>query len=665
MEPAAALLQTLSVLFDENELRTLFSTDLYLGDLSHRMPPRGAAGLVPELVAGLLEEKRASRAFFRTLAQLRPDDNAAIHRLHAAWFGRRVLVLHGGATEPGREAQARHDARQAEALAEALANAGHRPLICSPTAPDLPPSVTLQTALTDCDALCLVLSAASSPRMLWALGTLSPRRGEGAWPLALAIATDATELSEAMRVALVEAPLPCRDPGALQETARAVLARLDALTPEAVVRGARQGGADPWPPPRAARAAPPARPGPTPVADAPRKVLAGEGLEIHQELLARPLQVTRNDGRLEVLLDREGVQSLVLGAEARKAVWLSELGSRRRLARAQAWDAWYREALTGRTGGPPPTDPCPPLRWGSSGAVVEVAWRGELWIPLFFRDIPPFGWNLPLGASGPQDRPDDPLAWGTRELLEELLVLNGDPAWGQARAFQPLLVDDDRDGQATARARAVAHARLPLALRERADHLATWAGEDLPCTARSTGTDLHIRDASGVSVQRDLLVAATPQELGLDVARVLRVCLPDDASLLDGEVLERADGRQELVRMPVALIRAARLRQLFGPGASPVAEEGTPPSTVVDGLEPADLHIFPWDVRRRRELALGTRMAEGPADPLEQARHRAWLDRFGEHFLDSRGEPSCASPSPLFVGSTARLLAAWAHLAEA
>jgi hypothetical protein len=90
-----------------------------------------------------------------------------------------------------------------------------------------------------------------------------------------------------------------------------------------------------------------------------------------------------------------------------------------------------------------------------------------------------------------------------------------------------------------------------------------------------------------------------------------------------------------------------------------------PPSTVVEGLDAADVHIFPWDVRRRRELALGTRMAEGPADPREQARHRAWLDRFGEHFLDSRGEPSGANPSRLFVGSSARLLAAWAHLTEA
>ena len=664
MEPAAALLQTLSVLFSENELRTLFSTDLYLGDLSHRMPPRGAAGLAAELVAGLLEEKRATKSFFRTLARLRPDDHAALERLWATWFGRRVLVLFGGAPAPGGEELARHDARQAEALANSLLAAGHRPLVCSPTAPGQPTSLTLQTALRDCDALCLILSTslAGSPAVEQALATLAARRGAGAWPAALALATDASEPPSAVIAGLARAPLPCRDPTAAEAATRTVLEHLEALCAEAVARGALRGGLDPWPPPRTARPAPATRPGATPLADAPRRVLAGDGLEIHQELLAHPVRVTRNGGRLEAVLDRGGVEAMVLGAEARQAVWLQELGSRRRLARAQAWDAWYRAALSGRDAGPAPADPCPPLRWGGAGALVEAEWRGDLWIPLFFRDIPPYGWNLSLGASGPADRLDDPLAWGTRELLEELLVVRGEPAWGQALAFQPLLAEADAP---TARGRSIGHARLPLALRERADRLATWAGEGLPCAPRPTGADLRIIAASGETVHHDLLVAASPMELGLDVVRVLRMHLDGADTLLDGEVLERADGRLELVRMPVALVRAARLRQLFGPGAPPAGEEGSPPSTVVEALDAADVHIFSWDVRRRRELALGTRMAEGPAEAREQARHRAWLDRFGEHFLDARGEPSGANPSRLFVGSTARLLAAWAHLTEA
>ena len=90
-----ALAGLLLSLFDQNELRTLTSTDLYLGDLSADLPdpttsPEETAATV---VASLVRRNLAGHSFFRTLAALRPSHGRAIRTFEALWASRRVAVL--------------------------------------------------------------------------------------------------------------------------------------------------------------------------------------------------------------------------------------------------------------------------------------------------------------------------------------------------------------------------------------------------------------------------------------------------------------------------------------------------------------------------------------------------------------------------------------------
>ena len=161
-----ALLDLLSELFDPNELRTLFSTDLYLGDLSSRLPPPGSAEpLVPAILEVLVQEGRIESSFFQTLRNLRRDDQPAVARTARIWFARKVLLLHSGSDKPEYEQRARQDARLAATLAAELARAGHRPLLPYPTPALTQPSLLLERGLEDCDAVVLLLSAASASSM--------------------------------------------------------------------------------------------------------------------------------------------------------------------------------------------------------------------------------------------------------------------------------------------------------------------------------------------------------------------------------------------------------------------------------------------------------------------------------------------------------------------
>jgi len=65
-----------------------------------------------------------------------------------------------------------------------------------------------------------------------------------------------------------------------------------------------------------------------------------------------------------------------------------------------------------------------PYRWASGGTLPIVRWRGSWWCALFWRDIPPVGWNIANGASETKDEYKNLDQLIARETREELVVLD-------------------------------------------------------------------------------------------------------------------------------------------------------------------------------------------------------------------------------------------------
>lgn len=66
-----------------------------------------------------------------------------------------------------------------------------------------------------------------------------------------------------------------------------------------------------------------------------------------------------------------------------------------------------------------------PWRWASGGILPVVRYRGQSWVALFFRDIPPIGWNVANGASESLEETTqlDRVCGG--EFSEEMTLLRG------------------------------------------------------------------------------------------------------------------------------------------------------------------------------------------------------------------------------------------------
>jgi len=204
-----------------------------------------------------------------------------------------------------------------------------------------------------------------------------------------------------------------------------------------------------------------------------------------------------------------------------------------------------------------------PLRWASGGILSVVHFEGRRWVPLFFRDIPPVGWNVSLGASEralPREGAGGEVGFASehanvaqlllREFLEETLVLDRDPGQNPHGLWRPFYLDffGDPRGETLARRFNDTH----LHLRRDADGLVI---QESPETI-----DLHLVGRTGMHVEvypgrrlSNVIVAISLLDLGIEVVKVLEYDLKSEDCLVDGEILE-VDGNLELVRMPFALL---------------------------------------------------------------------------------------------------------------
>jgi hypothetical protein len=312
-----------------------------------------------------------------------------------------------------------------------------------------------------------------------------------------------------------------------------------------------------------------------------------------------------------------------------------------------------------------------PLRWASGGVLPVVSWRGGVWFPFFFRDIAPVGWNIAAGSSEAEAELCRPQSFGLREFLEETIVLPEPPRPGaviRAKTFPHIMdgVLDRREREAQVRS-ALARVNRHLEIRSHEDGLDLVPFPDGSCsddraigtTAIPTCTRLRIVNGDGTVAELDnVLVCFNLLELGIEVMTVVKFDLGENEYLLDGETLSPVGGREQLIRMPVALISRAYLEDVLGDAdlldfespslieydrdsggwknvlaGQPSVRVGRPPAP-----DRGEIVVFPWDVGRRAELARGDPGDRTwTSDPM-RVRHRRWGKNFTKYFAADEAE---------------------------
>jgi hypothetical protein len=404
-------------------------------------------------------------------------------------------------------------------------------------------------------------------------------------------------------------------------------------------------------------------------------------------LLRNNIRLDRDDGKIAVTIDRRQVKDVIYSNAGKAAIYAKYFHENKKIL--EDLDEEVQRYLLGQNFTPkhlvqdkdkrgswliPLREKGFPLRWASGGVLSIVTYRKRKYVPVFFRDIRPYGWNISLGSSERQfkaddktvqegvvnDEWDDPWAIIRREFLEESLVLNGKPtdenlAFKRFRANVPI---------STRREERYAERHAIKRMEE--DGLDIQRGQvAIPLTATfSTDTNVRltvVKDSKNKRCIDDVLVCFSFLDLGIEVVKVAEYRLNDEDTMLDGEIHPgKASGESELVRMPIALISCKYLAQQFGDsqdfGKWYRYTEGPAPSIWVDAPPGKDDAIlFEYDIEQRMMVVQG-KQRKKPASEWLQSRCLGWYDCFGDHFVNRDGSIDRGNLSALFVPATAKIL---------
>ncbi len=376
------------------------------------------------------------------------------------------------------------------------------------------------------------------------------------------------------------------------------------------------------------------------------------------EILKRPVLLSRNADGIHVSIDRNDVSDAVYTTAGKNLLCRSVLTGPR-LDEATRLDHEIHRFMMGgsETSTLEISTERFPLRWASGGVLPVVQWQGVTWSPFFFRDIPPVGWNIAAGSSDSDDELRRPLSFGLREFIEETIVLSRPPKPGveiSVKTFPGLLEDNPAQLKT-----ALSSVNRHLEIRSREDGLTLLPfsmdgvepERQIKARFAPTRTRLSVKSGDGEEELANLLVCFNLLELGIEVMSVIHYDLDENEYLLDGEMLTPAGGKAELIRMPVALISHAYLKEMFGRNETDLVYDRPPlidydPSMDVwkqvrasqpsilptRPPEPGEIAVFCWDVDRRAELATGPLGdARWKKDPM-RIRHRKWGKTFTRYF---------------------------------
>ena len=181
------------------------------------------------------------------------------------------------------------------------------------------------------------------------------------------------------------------------------------------------------------------------------------------ELLTRDVGLKRIDDHVVIGIDRGGVSDCVI-TNPGKSAKVAEFVTKENKNRLLTLDNEVQQFLVGKSDRSQVTIALEKhetrLRWASGGVLSIVDFRGRQWIPLFFRDIHPYGWNISLGQAERHFKPElaaydleqqlsQPWNYISREFLEETMVTDREPSPGETchrRGFnlyanQPLVIE--------------------------------------------------------------------------------------------------------------------------------------------------------------------------------------------------------------------------------
>lgn len=411
------------------------------------------------------------------------------------------------------------------------------------------------------------------------------------------------------------------------------------------------------------------------------------------ECLTRPITLERReDGRVTVTVDRTGVEEMVYSNKGKMAMAQKYVTSKNKGALIE-FDEEIQKFLADGGGESKLSIKFPKgprrLRWASGGilSIVTDA-NGKQWIPLFFRDIRPYGWNIALGTTerwfdrrtkvlhkkySLEDDLNNPHTFIMREFLEETLIVNGTPQLGGTLYYKSFQFDQRQSTFSEKRAKQFYRDHCILRKAKNEDGLTIKERGKIKVEFLPTKCSLIVY--AGKDTKREDITAKTDNvlicfsllDLGIEVVEVAKYKLGNRDWILDGEIGEKHNERtgetkKELIRMPTALLSVKYLRSIFGPGEDwhhlytfgpqPSIRARRPP-------KPEEIIHFPfdWDAKRRMQAVEG----EWDAKAM-MSRYVDWYDKFGKHFVEDHENPdhrwgiSYKHPSQLFVPGVAKIL---------
>lgn len=194
-------------------------------------------------------------------------------------------------------------------------------------------------------------------------------------------------------------------------------------------------------------------------------------------------------------------------------------------------------------------DPAFPFRYVSGGTLPVVRMGSTEYYALFYRDVFPIGWNISNGSSDTREELLQPMEAIERELHEELMVV--------AAKHHARYVFASEAGKTLERSEYAVARRL---WGERFtsggySDFRKWNELTIPMKWEKGPDCVHVSLAGAKAEETsDCYITITTPDFGIEVDRVAKMTVDDDAILLDGEV-----HGSKLLNRPVGLFEVEKL----------------------------------------------------------------------------------------------------------
>ncbi len=294
-----------------------------------------------------------------------------------------------------------------------------------------------------------------------------------------------------------------------------------------------------------------------------------------------------------------------------------------------------------------------PLRWASGGIIPIVEYDNSYWLMIFYRNIKPMGWNLPIGASESLEEQVDINKLIFREALEEIVLLDKEPSRGH-RVVQKIIVPNQvLEGEIGVRRKIIKliqkHTRRHRELRRIHDRIHIevpvlknmFLEESEESRYWVVARTLPLR--MGVKIENDLPIhqinrlhnivfIINPLELGIEILYPLVFKMDKDDHILSGEIWEPAEA---LIRLPVMLISVKyikeHLKENNGVFGTPLENSECLECRYLKEIPKGEYRLFlkDLDFMEQRYNHLKNKKDLSPKERLEIT-HLKWLDKYRE-----------------------------------